>query len=476
VPDSVSNVLEAMNMKGEFMSRPIRYLLALLCGITVLVGLESANADDSVPKNIILMIGDGCGFNHIEATDYFKYGDKGQQVFEKDFRHLAVSTYPEGGGYDAQAAWGDFQYVKKGATDSAAAATAMATGRKTRNGMLGVDPEKNPMENLVEKAEKLGKATGVVTTVQFSHATPACFVAHNRSRGNYAEIAQEMLLKSGLEVVMGAGHPWFSNDGQKTVTQDGNSLPEGLPEQKYRYVGGSDLWRQLLSGTAASDCDGDGQPDPWSLVQSRDEFKKLGEGDTPKRVAGVAQAEATLQQRRTSAIGKVEDETPGQTPLLENMPTLTEMTRAAINVLDNDPDGFFLMIEGGAIDWASDDELGRTIEEVMDFSSAIEAVVSWVEAKSNWRETMVIVTADHETGYLNGPGSDPDWKPIQNNGKGNMPGVKRYAGHTNSLVPLFVKGPGAEAFEKAAVHEDPKRGEYLDNTDIGKVLAGLLAK
>ncbi|MBI4556804.1 MAG: alkaline phosphatase, partial [Candidatus Hydrogenedentes bacterium] len=196
------------------------------------------------------------------------------------------------------------------------------------------------------------------------------------------------------------------------------------------------------------------------------------------RVLGVAQVEVTLQQERTSVDGNAADDNPGQTPPLKTVPTLAEMTRAALNVLDNDPDGLFLMVEGGAIDWASHDhQLGRLIEETMDFVSAIEAVAAWVEANSNWNETLVVITADHETGYLTGPGSNPDWKPVQNNGKGKLPGVEWFTDeHTNSLVPLYVRGAGADAFKKAATHTDPKRGKYLDNTDIGKIIGTLLSK
>jgi len=328
----------------------------------------------------------------------------------------------------------------------------------------------------VQEAEKRGKATGVVTSVQISHATPAGFVAHNKSRGNYAEIAREMFLRSGVDVIMGAGHPWFDDNGKPSVSVDGKNLPEGVDQAKYRYVGGPEMWKQLLTGNAGGDADGDGQPDAWALLQTRDDFRKLIEGDTPKRVAGVAQVADTLQLDRASSTGKAEQEEPGQSPRLETVPTLAEMTQAALNVLDNDPDGFFLMVEGGAIDWASGKQLGRMIEETMDFFAAIDAALAWVETKSSWQETLVVITADHETGYLNGPDSDPDWRPIHNNGKGKTPGAKWCGGHTNSLVPLFVKGRGAEAFEKAAVHEDPKRGKYLDNTDIGKIIGDAMSR
>ncbi|MFZ5433090.1 MAG: alkaline phosphatase, partial [Calditrichota bacterium] len=135
--------------------------------------------------------------------------------------------------------------------------------------------------------------------------------------------------------------------------------------------------------------------------------------------------------------------------------------------------GLFLMIEGGAIDWANhSNQAGRLIEEMTDFNYAVEAVIAWVEANSNWDETLLIVTGDHETGYLWGPesGEPATWKPIVDNGAGNMPGAYYYSGvHTNSLVPFFAKGFGSERFTERAVKTDPHNGLYIDNTDIARV-------
>jgi alkaline phosphatase len=159
------------------------------------------------------------------------------------------------------------------------------------------------------------------------------------------------------------------------------------------------------------------------------------------------------------------------------------MTKAAINVLDQDPDGFFLMVEGGAIDWASHSNLsGRMIEEEISFNRAVESAVAWVDKFSNWEETIIIVTGDHETGYLTGPGSDPKadnanmnrneiWKPLVNNGEGHEPGMEWHSeGHTNSLIPFYAKGIGSEKFNQRIKGNDPVRGPYIDESDIGQVL------
>jgi alkaline phosphatase len=148
------------------------------------------------------------------------------------------------------------------------------------------------------------------------------------------------------------------------------------------------------------------------------------------------------------------------------------MTVAALNVLDDDPDGLFLMVEGGAVDWASHaNQSGRMIEEQIDFDNAVQAVDDWVRANSNWGETLLIVTGDHECGYLTGPGSDPTWEPIVNNGVGVLPGMEWHSGdHTNSLIVLSAKGDAARLLRPLADESDPMHGRYVDNTEIAQVV------
>jgi alkaline phosphatase len=130
------------------------------------------------------------------------------------------------------------------------------------------------------------------------------------------------------------------------------------------------------------------------------------------------------------------------------------------------------MIEGGAVDWASHgNQSGRMIEEQIDFDNAVQAVVDWVEANSNWGETLLVVTGDHETGYLTGPGSDPIWTPLVNNGAGALPGMEWHSGnHTNSLIPLFAKGDAGREFRSGVIGYDPVHGRYIENTKLAKVL------
>lgn len=425
-------------------------------------GVGATVATQPVTKNVIVMISDGMGYNQTLAASYYRFGAAGMQGYTRFPFQFAESTYSaDGWGYDPALAWSDFSHVRTRYTDSAAAATAMAAGVKTYDAGIGVDTNGDPVGNVFESAEEIGKSTGVVTTVEFSHATPAGFVAHNVSRNNYDEIAQEMVLESKADVIMGAGNPWYDDNGQ----------PRSTPNT-YKYVGGKATWDALAAGTVTSDADGDGVNETATLIQDRSEFQALASGPTPERVVGVPRAYTTTQQARSGDAMAAAYVVPRN----DTVPSLTEMALAAINVLDNNPKGFALMVEGGAIDWAAhSNQPGRTIEEQIDFDKAVEAVVVWVEANSNWGETLLIVTGDHETGYLWGPGSNPTWQPLVNNGAGVMPGMQfNSANHTNSLIRMYAKGDVGRLFRTMVAGVDPVRGKYVDNTSIANVVFAAL--
>ncbi len=333
---------------------------------------------------------------------------------------LAVSTVPSGETYDPERAWSDSAWCVRNATDSAAAITALTTGFKTTNGRLAVDPRGDRLAPLAETMADAGKATGVVTTVPFVHATPAGFAISHVDRNAYGDIARLMLVGSPLDVIMGAGHPWRDDSGRTRSAAD------------FSLVGGAAMWDDLTAGRL-----------PWSLVTTREQFLALAEGPTPPRVVGVPPVHETTQAQREGG------------PRNEAVPTLAEMTRAALNVVDDDPDGFCLLIEGGAVDWASHDRrFDRMVEEMTDFNLAVEAVMDWLEETGRLEETLVVVTADHECGYLVGDNF--------------LTGE-----HTNALVPLYARGPGSEELVPRADRTDPVRGPYLENSELGEVLSGI---
>lgn len=446
----------------------MKNLITSILGLIAIIGIGCQQVQ--IPKNIILMISDGCGYNQIEAASLYKYGVSNGFAFQKFPANYANSTYSTtSDGYDPNAAWKTFEYHLKKPTDSAASGTAMACGIKTYNGAIAVDTLKNPVETIAERAEKLGKSSGVVSSVLFFHATPASFASHDSARGNYQAIVEDMIDESQLDVILGCGHPYYDDNGDAIPEEEIN------PDIKR-------MWEYLKSGEAGGDADNDGIADPWILIEEKQAFEALTTGTTPKRVIGIPRVGSTLQQSRSGD----RSAEPYKVPKIETVPTLADMSRGALNVLDDDADGFFLMIEAGAVDWAShSNQSGRMIEEEIDFAEAIDVVIQWVEQNSSWEETLVMVTGDHETGYLCGPGSgaitdsaanvrEAKWNPLVNNGKGKLPGMEWHSGgHSNSLIPFFAKGTGSQMFDAHADETDQVRGKYIDNIEIGKVMFAL---
>lgn len=417
----------------------------------------------AVPKNIILMIGDGMGAEHIRAAQFYLNG-KDSCILETFPVRTWMSTFSGDGNYSPDSAAADALYVRYKPTDSAASATALSTGVKTYDAAIGVDMVGTPLQTISEAASLAGKATGVVTTVPFSHATPAGMVAHQLSRNSFAQIATEMIFFSHLDVILGGGHPGFDPDGNPVSSELWN----------YEYSGGKETWNTLVAGTA-NNLDGAS----WTLVQSRGAIDSIATGKrkAPGNLIGVMPVFETLQQRRTSSIpgGPALEPMPGTSPLTSTVPTLSSMTLAAFRSLDQNPQGFYLMVEGGAIDWASHkNQSSRMIEETIDFFQAVETVVTWIETHGGWEENLLIITADHETGYLSSPTAGGT--PIINQGKGVMPDMRWFAAaHTNSLVRLFAKGKYSEEILHLIQGIDPMRGEYTDNALIGQFVHRLLA-
>ena len=488
-----------MNCRRDRAPKTCRSVLLVL---VMLAAAFCCPRSSQAAKNVILMISDGAGYNTWLAASMYQ-GKVGKQVYDQPgWIPLSCSTHPlnlphEPTGdteqnpaivYDPLKAWdatprsaiaGNFAgcfYLIKACTDSAAAGTALATGRKTYNSAINWSNDNQPLreQTIAEIAKAQGKSVGVVTSVMWSHATPACLGgAHNISRNHYVEIANEMLDADWLDVIMGAGHPDFDNDG----------LP--IPDEKkrgYKYVGGQKTWEGLKQG----------QRD-WKLIENKADFEALATGPTPSKVLGTAQVASTLQEKRDSDLASLlydkvtaklsperRERLPFAVRMNPNAPSLATMAKAAMNCLDDDPDGFYLMIEGGAVDWANHaNEPDRMIEEQIDFLGAVETVVEWIESHGGWDETLLILTADHETGLIWGPDSSKEaFQPLEDHGPGKLPGMKFNShGHSNSLVPLYTRGPGSRRFAALVKGKDPtaaahwlNSSQYVDNTDIFTVM------
>jgi alkaline phosphatase len=318
------------------------------------------------------------------------------------------------------------------------------------------------MMTFAELAQRAGKSVGVVTTVQFADATPsASGGAHNISRDNRTAIAAEMLNAGVLNVIMGTGNPDYDNDGVRRQAPN------------YSWVSAND-WAALKSGTLGG----------FKLIEDATDFAALATATTtPAKVMGIARSFDGTQAYRAGATPA--SETPFSVPRRTDVPSLKTMALGALNVLDNDPEGMFLMIEGGAVDRAMHaNNMGRMIEEKMEFDEAVEAVSAYLDANTagnNWSNTLVIVTGDHDH-LLLGPESDTvPFQDIQDRGVGKAPGYKwQHTGHSNQLIPLYARGQGANLFLTCANQRDSftdgngrtfGRGAYLDQTEIFAVMS-----
>ena len=242
------------------------------------------------------------------------------------------------------------------------------------------------MTTFAELAQRAGKAVGVVTTVQFADATPSVSGgAHNVSRDNRTAIASEMLNAGVLSVIMGTGNPDYDNDGAR------RSMPN------YSWISEKD-WSELKAGANG-----------FKLIQDAGDFAALATAaTTPAKIVGIARSFDGTQAYRQGAVPA--RETPFSVPRRTDVPSLKTMALGALNVLDADADGMFLMIEGGGVDRAMHaNNMGRVIEEKMEFDEAVEAVSAYLDANTagnNWSNTLVIVTGDHDH-LLLGPSPTP---------------------------------------------------------------------
>jgi len=444
-------------------------------------------------KNVILMVGDGMGFNQHIIGSYWRFGELGKNAYDSFPFHCAATTFSaktkntevprHHPGYDSKSFWSGPAGMNASSsitntTDSAAAGAALNTGVKTFNGGLGISASGEPVEQTSDVAIAAGKSVGAVTTVIMTDATPAAVYARSQSRSSFGEIFAQ---SKKLTVLMGGGHPCF----------DGNGKPLADDKFNYNYIGGKDVWEKILSPNGFNG---------FKFIDQAEQFDLLAQGkDLPKKVFGLVRVQGdapAVDGTPTAAKASSEDiaKILGQHDTKE-IPTLSTMSLAALNVLAQNENGFYLMIEGGAIDHAGhgNDALHAAFEHT-GFSKAVDAVVQWVEKNSSWEETVLIVTADHETGFAWGKGtwinknedekfnpSDDefvDYMPIVNEGAGKVPGVQfMTGGHTNSLVPVWGIGLGIEELEKSVYGTDEEAakrwnfsGKYIDNTDIAVFL------
>lgn len=472
---------------------------ALTLVMSAVCAFDVAYSQDAKPaKNVILFVGDGMGFNSDIMGSYWRTGKPDGLSYHAFPVKLGAATFsvkadynPENDkGYVVKQIWRDAKGVnEKGhketrVTDSGAAGTALNTGEKTLTGHICFSNKDEKLVNFADLNYAAGRSVGVVTTVQISHATPAAASAHNVDRGRYEEISKEQINDSQLTVLFGAGHPAYHN---------GRKINKEADELNYQFVGGRETW------DAVSKDDG---YKGWKFIDERSEFAALAaqtpdkNAELPKRILGIGRSDGDFlpidgnatEDGMKAVVDMYSQETVDATP------SLTEMTVGALNVLSQNEKGFYLMVEGGAIDHANHGRNAKTsVLEHAGFSKAIDATIDWVEKYSSWDETLIIVTADHETGQIWGPGTFDDvnengkyddeddfvdFMPLEASKIGVVPDVQYLSSsHTNSLVPFYAKGVGAEKAFEFVRGNDEKAGEiwdysgdYIYNGDVFNVM------
>ena len=504
---------------GRF--RPLTAMLAFCAG--------AATAEAA--KNAIIMISDGAGYNTHLSTRY--WSGAAQPYDSGNFLEMPVSTYNlrNGGGpngdfnqdpdivYDIARAWDatplppgtdddrdgyedhfrGYQWLQGTSPDSAGTMSAMMTGEKVYTGGVNVDAAGSPLPTVPEAAKAAGKATGSISSVRYNHATPAAGGgAHNVARGNYLDISFELFGAGVLDVVGGPGHPFYNANGSARLDGGGDPDPDFGSNRFNRP-----LWDTLFTGTgSASRTTVDGRTftvtgAAWELYSDRTDIEELADGvatvTAGRKLAMIPEVWGTLQYERdvtqdwdgNGTIRSVDiraapvnpgDDATGD-PFISTVPSLASMTRAALNHLDDDPDGFYLHVEGGACDWAMHgNSMGRMIEEHTAFNDAVQAVIDYLDADThgnNWSNTLLIVTSDHDHN-LYGPDSDTiAFQEVSDNGAGDLPGhLWHDNSHGNQLVPAWLRGPGADRVTDLSDGIDPVRGPYIDQVDIGRILLG----
>ncbi len=368
-------------------------------------------------RNVIFIQGDGMGIAHRELIRLALKGQGGQLTMNKMQYTGLVHT--------------ESADKKEAVTDSAAAATAYATGVRSYNGAIGVDSDGKPVTNLLERARAAGKSTGVVTTSQVTDASPGAFSAHVANRSDQSEIARQIIEQTRVDVVLGGGEDWWYPAGNPGAWPDN---PPKDPTEQSKGTKGNLVDRAQQLG--------------YKYVRNAAELKKVKRG----KVLGLFANEEMFEYHNE-----------GEGDLYDPSVRLPVMTKKAINILSRDRDGFFLFVEEEGIDEMAHHsnaklmikagaELDRTVKIALDFAARTPG-------------TLVLVVGDHETGGLAIENVDPN----DENGSGEQSedtipiahsDLKMVAdwttgGHTGAATPVTASGPGAQ-----------RLGGFIKNTDV----------
>ncbi len=328
----------------------MKKFLAILCALALCLMCATAMAEgESHPKYVFMFIGDGMGNPQVTATQYYlgsienpdsKFPVPADLSFTK-FPYLGLVTT-----YDSSSF----------CPDSASTATSMASGKKTLSGVINYDETlTNPYKIITEYAKEAGKKVGVITSVSVDHATPAAYYAKQPSRNDYYDIALQALTGTTVDYLAGGG---------------------------FKKMNGADGQQKSLLDVA--------KENGWVIPTTNDEIRSLtATNDRVLATNPVLQDSKAIHYE----IDRIQKEVAG-----EDVLSLADFVRSGINVLDND-NGFFMMCEGGKIDWAGHaNDAATSIYDTIALSDAVQVALDFAAAHPG--ECLIIVTADHETGGM----------------------------------------------------------------------------
>lgn len=393
----------------------------------------------TVARNVILFIGDGMGQAHRFAGQLLSAGREGR---------LAMDRLPYLGQMGTMCA-DPASFV----TDSAAAATAIATGVKTYNGSVSIDPEGVERTTILELAKASGRSTGLISTCQITDATPAAFAAHVPLRADQSEIARQYIERSGVDVILGGGAVhWFPA---------GRRLPEPLCRGA--------LWKGV--GTEGDVVDRAMHFGYEFVTTAPDLQLSLSRraGQAEQKLLGLFAGQELFVQNAEGFGGSYDPQVP-----------LADMTASAIEILSQNPEGFFLMVEESAIDrMAHRNNAALMLKGVLELDRAVQVALAFAIRSP---DTLIVVTADHECGGLAVAGSLDQPYPYEPGGGlldallagedgpfpvagSNYGFVLGWAstGHTSAPVPITATGPGAERLSGS-----------IENTDLFHAMASAM--
>lgn len=316
-------------------------------------------------KNIIFMIGDGMGPQQLGLLTL--YAHFAPNSIYPDRKCALEKVMAEG-------VIGLAYHVPADAlvTDSAASGTQIASGEWAGANMIGCDKKGNPVVTILEKAEALGKSTGLVTNTRITHATPAAFAAHQPQRSKENEIAVD-ILNNDVDVIFGGGlRHWIPQDVK----------PEN---EQYYQLKIRTRWDGEIKSKRKDDRNllEEAEAKGYEIIFNIDQLNSSQNA----KILGLFANSSLMNGIQETIDVKNPD---------RKIPTLLEMTKKAVETLSKDEDGFFLMIEGGQIDWAGhDNDAGTLLHEMIHFDETVDYVFKWAQKR---RDTIVIISADHETG------------------------------------------------------------------------------